>query len=292
MTLATMSNNILRYVPGLNPDLVKSIIQTSYDQLGRLEWARLGLTRSLPTVAPYSTGTVSVAANGVVTGLGTTFTAAMVGRQMRVHYDDSYFNISAYTSGVSITLEDWTGEVVAAGETFSIFQTVYPVNVKFGVVYDVIYQVPLAKKSQTYFDTLDPARTSTSSSPMWWAYAGQTSAGLVQVEVYPVPSAVISLRVNGKLKISTLADTDVPYLPENLIESHAMIDCYRMKELQQPKQGWGERMSAQVVIYQQLFSAFEDEDAQLDSHPDRVKDVMGTVPYPVDDNFWVSHDVE
>jgi hypothetical protein len=283
----------LRYVPGLNPDLVKSIIQTSYLQLATRDWNKLKLTRSFNTVAPYSTGTVTVDTAGTVTGVGTVFTTAMVGRKIKFNdYLDSYFEIATYASGTSITLTDWIGAAITTADTFSIFQNIYSVNTLFGLVYDVIYQVPLSKKSQSYFDKLDPSRTSTGSSPVYWAYAGVTTAGVIQIEIYPVLTVVVSMRVAGKMKTATLGDSESPYLPENLVESHALLDCYRMKDIQQPKEGWGARLATQLAIFQQLYSAFEDEDYQLDSHPDRVKDKMGVVPYPVDDNFWVSHDVE
>jgi hypothetical protein len=292
MTLATMANNILRFTPGLNPDLVKSIIQTSYIQLATRDWNKLKLTRVFTTVAPYSTGVVSVAANGTVTGVGTTFTAAMVGRQMRVEYTDAFFEVATYASPTEITLTDWTGATVAVGHTFSIFQTIYSVNTLFGLVFDVIYQVPLQKKSQSYFNKLDPPRSSTGSSPVYWAYAGTTSAGVIQIELYPVPTVVIPLRIEGKRRTSTLGDSESPYLPEALVEAHAQIDCYRMKEIQDPKGGWEVRRDAHQKIFQGLYESFEDEDYQIDAHHDKVKDTMGGVGYPSDDNFQLSHDVD
>jgi hypothetical protein len=291
MTLATMSNNLLRFVPGLSPDLIKSTLQDSYKQLTSRDWARLKLQRQIYTTATYSTGTVSVDTTGVVTGVGTTFTSAMVGRFMRIEYTDSLFEIDSYASGISVTLKDWTGVAVAAGHSYTILKVIYPVDTLFGVVYEVEYQTSLRKKSQRYFNQIDPSRTTT-GTPTYWAYAGMTSAGVIQIEIYPVPTTVIPLRIYGKRRASTLGDSDTPWVQEDLIETHALINCYELKDLQNPKEGWGQKAVKQVQLYTELLERYETEDYQLDAHSDKVKDRMGGGDFPLDDNFAVSHDVE
>jgi hypothetical protein len=290
MTLAIMANNILRLCP-MNFEIIKSNLQDSYRQLASKDWNRLNLQRLIYTAIPYSTGTVSVATTGVVTGVGTTFTAAMVGRFMKVHYTDAFFEISVFTNVTTITLKDWPGEVVAAGTSYSIFKTIYDIPTEMGMVYNLIYQIPLIKKSQSYFNYVDPARTSSSSSPTYWAYAGVTSAGLLQVELYPPATSVVGIRAYGKQKITTLGASDSPYLPEDLIEARALLNCYRMKDVQQPKQGWAEKVSEQTAFYAELFATFQEEDYQLESHHTKVKDAMGEPVIPQDDNFALSHDV-
>jgi len=290
MTLATMSNNILRLCP-MNLEIIKSNLQDSYRQLASKDWNRLNLQRMIYTAIPYSTGTVSVAADGVVTGVGTTFTAAMVGRFMKVYYTDAFFEISVFTNVTTITLKDWPGEVVAAGTSYSIFKTIYDIPTEVGMVYNLIYQIPLHKRSQSYFNYIDPARTSSSSSPTDWAFAGVTSAGLLQVELYPPATSVVGIRVYGKMKITTLGASDVPYLPEDLVEARALLNCYRMKDVQQPKQGWEEKVATQEAFYAELLSTFQEEDYQLESHHTKVKDAMGDPVIPQDDNFALSHDL-
>ena len=292
MSLATMSNNVLRFCPGLNPDILKSTLQDTYRQLCSKDWGRLHIVRSTPTIIPYATGTVSVNAAGTVTGVGTTFTSAMVGRWMRVYYSDAIFEIDTYTGATEILLKKWTGDVVAAGTSYSIFKTIYNADALFGELHDIIYQMPLKKKSQSYFNKLDPSRLSTGSSPTDWAFAGVTSAGVIQFEIWPVPTSVISLRMDGKIKASTLGDSDSPYLPEDLIEAKALITCYELKELQQPGVGWAKKKSDQIVIYGDLLQMYEEEDYRLQAFSDRVKDTQGDPTFPSDDNFALSHDVE
>ena len=292
MTLATMSNNMLRFCPGLNLDLIKSTIQDSYRQLCLKDWNRLKLTRQISTIAPYSTGTVAVAADGIVTGVATVFTVGMVGRQMKVYYSDSFFEIQSFISATSITLKDWPGTVVTAGTTFSIFRVIYPVDSSFKLVWDVVYQIPLKKKSQSYFNKIDPGRASTGSSPTSWALAEMSPTGGVQIEIYPIPTDVIILRVYGKMGGLALADSDTAKLPEDLLEDHALISCYRLKDLKEPGQGWDQKILLQNEVYNGTLADFEEEDFQLGEHGERVKDMMGEVGYPTDDNFALSHDVE
>lgn len=77
----------------------------------------------------YSTGTVTVAnTTGVVTGSGTTFTAAMVGKGFKADGHTTWYRVKTYTSPTQITIEDdkddvdsaYTGGAIAGGSTYTI----------------------------------------------------------------------------------------------------------------------------------------------------------------------------
>jgi hypothetical protein len=74
----------------------------------------------------YATGTVAVAVTtGVVTGTGTTFTAAMVGGYFKAAGHSVSYLVTAYTSGTSITITDlsgsgYTGGAITAGAAYTI----------------------------------------------------------------------------------------------------------------------------------------------------------------------------
>ena len=292
MTLATMQNNILRFCPALSSDIIASTIQDSYRQLGMLEWNRLNLIRSITTVAPYSTGTVTIDSTGLVTGLGTTFLATMVGRQMRVYYQDSFFEILTVPASTQLTLRNWTGEVISLAQPYTIFGLIYSVDTAMKVISDVAYQTSLDKKDQGFFNRRDPER-STTGTPTWWAYAGYNALGYPNIEIYPVADAIYPLRVYGKAATTTLTTGDTPFLPEDLLEAHALLNCYRIKDTLDPKGGWAARVTAQGDFYKSLFDAARDEDFQLGSRRIKVKDYMGTNEnFPPSDSFWSSHDVE
>lgn len=77
----------------------------------------------------YTTGTVTVAnTTGVVTGSGTTFTSAMVGRGFKATGHTKWYRVKTYTSATEIVIEDdlddvtsaYTGGAINAGATYTI----------------------------------------------------------------------------------------------------------------------------------------------------------------------------
>lgn len=76
------------------------------------------------TQADYTTGTITTLANGgtAVTGSGTTFTADMVGRWIKINSEGNWYKISGYTSATAITLlMPYQGTAISGGsESFTI----------------------------------------------------------------------------------------------------------------------------------------------------------------------------
>lgn len=77
----------------------------------------------------YTTGTVTVdVTTGAVTGSGTTFTSAMVGRGFKATGHTRWYRVKTYSSGTAIVIEDdkddvtsaYTGGAIGAGATYII----------------------------------------------------------------------------------------------------------------------------------------------------------------------------
>lgn len=91
-----------------------------------LSYARKNVAGANAIGTNYSTGTVAVAATtGVVTGDGTTFTAAMVGGMFTANAGVTYYLVTAYASATSITVTDldgvgYSGGAVTAGASYTI----------------------------------------------------------------------------------------------------------------------------------------------------------------------------
>ena len=91
-----------------------------------LDYARKNVHGANAVGTDYSTGTIAIATGtGVVTGSGTTFTAAMVGGYLTPDGGTTYFLVTAYTSGTSITVTDldgvaYTGGAVSGGTSYTI----------------------------------------------------------------------------------------------------------------------------------------------------------------------------
>lgn len=76
-----------------------------------------------------TTGTVTVdVTTGVVTGAGTTFTSAMVGKGFKASGHTTWYRVKTYSSATSIVIEDdlddvdsaYTGGAIAGGATFEV----------------------------------------------------------------------------------------------------------------------------------------------------------------------------
>lgn len=90
------------------------------------------------TVDSYSTGTVSVTASDTtVTGLGTTFTAAMVGRKIQIGTDLVCYEILKYTSGVSIEIDRPYAGTAQSAVAFVIFQNDYALSPRLSSIIDI-----------------------------------------------------------------------------------------------------------------------------------------------------------
>lgn len=106
--------------------LIKDAIQMGLDKLTSEDLPYLMTEGFITTVAPYETGTVT-ATNGskTITGSGTTFTAGMVGRKIRMGSENAYYRIAAFVSTTEVTLEAAYQGTTASGKTFSIYKDEY-----------------------------------------------------------------------------------------------------------------------------------------------------------------------
>jgi hypothetical protein len=78
------------------------------------------------TVAPYTTGTITVTEDSAtVTGSGTAFTSAMIGRKLVVSGDNNSYEIKSVGSTTSLTLETVYKGTTGGSKTYGIYKSVY-----------------------------------------------------------------------------------------------------------------------------------------------------------------------
>lgn len=76
----------------------------------------------------YTSGTVTIDASGNVTGAGTTFTAAMVGKGFKATGHSVWYRVKTYSSATAIVIEDdlddvtsqYTGGAIGGGSTYTL----------------------------------------------------------------------------------------------------------------------------------------------------------------------------
>lgn len=121
-----------------------------------IEWPYLWTNDFFASVAEYTTGTVSVTnGSATVTGSGTTFTSAMVGRKFRIDSQSAYYTILSVASATSLTLEQNFQGDTASAQNYTIYQDEYLLRADVDL-YKVIRQIedgrPLISRNISDFD--------------------------------------------------------------------------------------------------------------------------------------------
>jgi hypothetical protein len=142
-------------------DLIKDGIQMGLDRATMKDLPYLMTEGVITTVAPYETGTVTVSdGSKTVTGLLTVFTAAMVGRKIRIGGENAYYRIAAYVSGTEITLKTaYRGDLTSAN-TYSIYKDEYklPADIDvFKVMRQIENNQSMVSLDASAFDIYEPA---------------------------------------------------------------------------------------------------------------------------------------
>lgn len=211
---------------------IQDLVNTVYQEMGNdFEWSMRERETYIATVAPYTTGTLTATLDSAtVTGSGTTWTSAMVGRNISILGMDAPFFVGTFVSTMSITLGDPQGNAVtwptttASGLTYSIFKSQYalPSDVD-KIIWDMISEYRLAQRPMTYLNAADPYRTSR-GTPTVAALARTTSVSGTEtrfIELLPVPSAGRTVRIPYLAAINDLAAGDSPLMPADPIINEA-----------------------------------------------------------------------
>lgn len=233
LSLANIRESIQTMIassPQISVADLNTIIKHTHRQLGtQYQWSYRKRDKVLQTVAPYSTGTVTVTAgSGTVTGASTVWTAAMVGRQMRISGENTFFWIVSVNTGAqTLVLGDGTLTTVtwvaASGglKTYTIFQDQYAVPSDVAVILYSVRDWPMSETSEGEVDAEDPMRTS-SGTPDRWYWARANIASQVEsrfVGLWPVPSAALILRMPYLLEPPDMTlEGDLPVCPSEVLE--------------------------------------------------------------------------
>jgi len=133
------------------------------------------------SIADYSTGSIVSVANGgtAIVGTGTTWTASMAGRYIRITESDTankgdgfWYEIASVESATALTLvKPYQGTAIAAGTAaYVIGQITYEPEA---------YQMaPIYRALALFFQTNDPLHNGTQANQWWRLYDGGQEAGL------------------------------------------------------------------------------------------------------------------
>ncbi len=122
-------DNWLSYIKNPKP---KVVVQTAGERTKNIETFLFGLYGDVGAGnrvgTDYTTGDCEVDASGNVTGNGTTFTSAMVGRGFKASGHSRWYRVKTFTNATTIVIEDdlddvtsqYSGGAISAGSTYTI----------------------------------------------------------------------------------------------------------------------------------------------------------------------------
>ena len=192
-------------------EAMRDIMQARYWRCREKEW-------SFQTVAPYSTGTVTIDAGTptIVTGSGTSWSSSNVTAALarfRITNANNYYFVSTVDSATQLTLSSAHDSSAAAGSTYEIVQDIYNLGSDVDAIRSVrqftspLY-IPIGE--DTVMDEWQPDPTS-DGSPHVVLFFGRNASGLVQVRLYPIPDSKFTVRLKGWRTFADMsADADTP----------------------------------------------------------------------------------
>ena len=298
MNFKLIALNIKQFCPGLSIPVIKQRVNIRYMQIvEREDWVFLN-DSEVVTLAERSSNSstescTATFGSSTVTGVGTSWTAAMVGKMIRVNDDAQFYRIGAYVSGTEITLEQYYAQDTVTGKDFEYWDETYaPVSNEIGKITGVVYQSRLQEKSRDYIQRLDPERSST-GSPVYYTIVDRAhEGGTTEFDIWPVPDDNYGVRVYYKKTVDELsANSDEPLVSSTLVEAGALWDCYRLSfGLTQNPAFMGLARDA-MVEFNNLLRHNIIEDLESSSMPRQVRDVSGQGQEYYNNVFMLDHGI-
>ena len=124
---AEVWGRVLLRAPNLGPKLAQDMVRNAFRKLAeRRRWSWLIKQAQIVVPAVYNTGTVTVTLNSnIVTGSGTTWTNAHIGRQFRRGLTTPIYTVVSVQSATQLTLDQVWGAATASAVTYQIYQAFF-----------------------------------------------------------------------------------------------------------------------------------------------------------------------
>lgn len=224
-TLAAISTNVVRNVAAkVTSAEADAFVQSAFSQIWEAhEWHARKVDALVALVADYTTGTVTATqGSATLVGSGTTWTSAMVGRWVRIGAANELYQVTAYGSATSLTIESPTGgtgwqAATTAGASYVLFQHVFKLASDVEQVLLPTREFALYESTKEQIDAIDPVRRSTGTTQAW-APRELASDGAYQVELWPRPNQAGVMRVPYLKKAPTLGQSTDVLLRQDPIE--------------------------------------------------------------------------
>lgn len=289
------------YAPECPPVLAQEFVNTSYARIIRAgNWSAVRGEGEFVIPATYSTGTANVTQSSTgVTGTGTTWTSAMIGRQFFTVGTGPFYTITDVPTSTSLTLDRVYGEATANLQVYDILLVLITLPtdfLKFQSVMDRANNWRLHTGfRQEQLDTWDSKR-SVNGTPTILATAPYTSAGVPRAEIWPrvTSGKTYSYRYERKpVDLSAATDTTIYPISSDVIRLGSLVELAKWPGLAGAPNPYFNldlhkinEMEFQVEVQRLLL------DDQKILQTAVTYEGWESVPYaPIDANYIQTHDV-
>lgn len=243
-TFEGLWKSVLLRCPLTGPFLAQQFVNYSFrDLIEKRKWSWSIKQSQFIFPNQVTTGTVSVTNNSnTVTGIGTGFSATMIGQQFRIATTTPIYTIIAVTSATSLTLDNVWGSISASNQGYQIY-TAYQIPPTdfhaFTTVYDPNFNWQLwTTCSQLELNTYDAQRSSQGTPYVVADYdytnllfGGATiTPALPRFEIWPQQTSPYVIPFMYECRFPDLQDSngELPrFIPGNVLIEGAMAQCAR-----------------------------------------------------------------
>jgi hypothetical protein len=198
---------------GADLELVDGYIQDRYTEiLDFLPWKRQEGETVLQSPASYATGTITATqGSNAIVGVGTTWTAAMTGRRIRIANASEYYQFT-YVSVTTATLDRGYEQPSAALLAYRIDQAVFLLPATCRILRGVKplhnSSHPLEHMTPAELDAWAPKRTSYGTPEVYVpSFDAATDPPQLQVELYPIPDSPDTASATLSFVADCISDT-------------------------------------------------------------------------------------
>jgi hypothetical protein len=277
---------------------INNAVRKFYD---RRNWYGLLTRGQIVTPRYYSVGQIAVTLGSTaIVGFATTFTPDMVGRSLRVGFNNPIYNIIAVADATHLTLDlPWGGQSYSNIGYFIVKYYYSIPNIRYilTAVNLQMQQRLVTNLTQVSLNSIDPSRQS--GGVFSWGIAAMPPDpdGNYQFELYPAARAQQAIPYVAYVQPPNLVndnDNLPPFMRWDIIKSHAISDCLRFRTKDNPN--YSEAIALQIADTK--LKEFETEAVraeQADENLYRQDIILDFEQYPMftpGGAFWdISHAV-
>lgn len=226
--LDRVAQNVGRHSVWIDPPASDIVATAARELTESFQWSYRKRLTLFQTIAPYATGTLAVTlGSAAVVGTGTAWTAAMVGRAIRISGEEQYFFVATVSDPTHLTLGDFSLDAIPWGAasnataTYSIFPTIYALPATLDIILFPTEDWKVYPATAELLDRMDPHRTSTGRPSRFALAQNRQVAGSekIGVEFWPIPDRIYTMKMPFLVKaLDPIQPTDIPLCPTELVE--------------------------------------------------------------------------